>query len=159
SVPAHLSVEEIVCLESFQRYCLGVGMADQLLWEEWIRENPSRAADVEEAKKLFQVVSARQGNRREQLQQLRQGIQQSEAFQLLLPEESVASEQPLEPAPTSISFQIKKVYQYSVGLAAALAVLALAYLFLFPSPRPALPEAAKQPVISKDHLVTIASGS
>ncbi|WP_181305804.1 FecR family protein [Rufibacter sp. XAAS-G3-1] len=144
-VSSQISVEELVCLETFQHYCLGVNMADQLFWEDWIKANPARAEDIEEARKLIYLLSARQGNRLEQLSQLRAGILQSEHFKQLLgqPAQRNRGEKENRIAPTTHFFR------YAVGLAASLAVVVLAYLFFF-KPAPSL--LAQQPFPSKENL-------
>lgn len=64
----------LVCDETFQRYCLGDHPADVLFWENWLLQHPEKAAMVQEARQLFFILNANQGNRLEQLQQLREGM-------------------------------------------------------------------------------------
>jgi len=65
---------ELVCDETFQRYCLGDHPADVLFWENWLLQHPEKTAMVQEARQLLFILNANQGNRLEQLQQLREGM-------------------------------------------------------------------------------------
>ncbi|SCC30342.1 FecR family protein [Chitinophaga costaii] len=78
------SIEDFVCDESFQSYCTGANPAQVLFWEAFAAEHPARQADMDTAKQLVQILTAHQGNRLEQLQQLRQGMAQSARLQTLL---------------------------------------------------------------------------
>jgi transmembrane sensor len=66
--------EDFVCDETFQRYCLGDHPADVLFWDNWLLQHPEKAVMVQEAKQLISILNANQGNRLEQLQQLREGL-------------------------------------------------------------------------------------
>lgn len=86
------SVEELICDQSFQQYCLGSNIASVILWEDWLKTNPSNLIDFIEAKRVFYILSAKQGNKLEQLQQLRTGISQFENFKdnfSLVPEKNI----------------------------------------------------------------------
>lgn len=74
------SVEWLLCEESFQQYCLGTNAESQNLWEQWIIENPDKKVEFFEAKRLFFVLSAQQGNREQQLTDLKSGIAQIADF-------------------------------------------------------------------------------
>lgn len=130
-IPSDISIEALVCHDSFQRYCLGSSMAEQLFWQEWLQNNPARCDDFEEAKKLFYIISARQGNRLEQLRQLKSGIQQSEAFKNIL--SAPVAEKEATTAGRPVAFAA--IYKYAGGMAAAALVLLLFYFLLYlPSP-------------------------
>ncbi len=77
---AHFSVEWLLCEETFQQYCLGTDEESQNFWERWIAEHPNHSADFNEAKRLFFVLSAQQGNLAQQLNDLKSGISQSTDF-------------------------------------------------------------------------------
>lgn len=126
-IPLNISIEELVCQESFQQYCLGSDLNAQLIWEEWITNNPSRTKDIEEAKKLFYILSAKQGNRLEQLNQLKIGIQQSESFRNLL-SDPIEVETTL---PVRRLIPFPAVYKFSAGIAAVLLIGLLFYVFPF----------------------------
>lgn len=79
-----ISIEELICDASFQEYCLGSSLSSQLYWEEWMQKNSHRTSDVKEAREVIYILSARQGNRLEQLKQLREGINQSEGFREII---------------------------------------------------------------------------
>lgn len=74
------TVEDLVCNESFQQYCLEHPSADVTYWEKQIASHPAMAQTVEEARQLVITLSARQHGRLEQLQHLKDGI---ERFDLL----------------------------------------------------------------------------
>jgi transmembrane sensor len=124
-IPSTISIEELVCHESFQQYCLGSNIDAQLLWEDWLASNPARSKDFDEAKKLFYIVSAEQGNRLDQLNQLKAGIQQSESFRSILSAPSKAK----TGIAVSRRLTLPVVYRLSGGIAAALLICALFYLF------------------------------
>lgn len=77
-------VEDFVCNESFQAYCTGTNPAQVLFWEEYASTHPAQQALMEEARHLVNMLSAHQGNRLEQLQQLRQGMLQQAKLEALL---------------------------------------------------------------------------
>jgi transmembrane sensor len=74
------SVDQLICDDSFQRYCLGKGIVDYAYWEKWILNNPHRLADVDGAKRIISILSAKQGKRFDQLDHLRAGIDQLESL-------------------------------------------------------------------------------
>jgi transmembrane sensor len=118
-----ISVEELVCEESFQQYCLGSNLQDQLLWQEWLAAYPDRAEDFESARKLVNLLSLNQGSRLQQLKDLRAGIKQREGLQRSLAE--VLSAEMSNPIPV----RSRKLYQYIGGVAAAMLVVISIYFF------------------------------
>lgn len=118
-----ISVEDLVCDESFQQYCLGSNLSDQLLWQEWLSVHPDRTEDFESARKLVNLLSLNQGSRLQQLKDLRAGIKQREGLQHSLAE--VLSAKVRTPVPVRFS----KLYQYISGAAAAILVLTSIYFF------------------------------
>jgi transmembrane sensor len=117
------SVEELTCNESFQHYCLGSGLENQILWNEWINARPARAADFEEARKIVDVLSAKQGSKIRQLKELRSGIKQREFLDHMLSSGTSGTKAAVSPRKTY------RLYQYA-GAAAAAAVIIFASLFL-----------------------------
>lgn len=83
------TAEDFLCDESFQRYCLGTDLSTTDSWEKWIRENPAAAADIAEAKKIFAILNANQGNLPEQVAHLKDGIDRSGLLKNALEETSV----------------------------------------------------------------------
>jgi len=77
----HFSIEDFVCDTSFQEFCLGNSLENQLAWEEWLVANPDKSQDAEEAKRIILILSAKQGSRLQQLKALRSGMQQREALE------------------------------------------------------------------------------
>ncbi|AOM78068.1 hypothetical protein BFS30_13290 [Pedobacter steynii] len=77
-------VEELICNESFQEYCLGVSLENQILWREWIASHPDRRADIAEAERIVTILNVRQGSRTAQLKALRSGLKQKDNFQSLI---------------------------------------------------------------------------
>lgn len=87
-------VEELVCNESFQQYCLGTSLGNHVLWEEWINNAPERALDIAKAKKLVNILTIKQGSRLEQVKALKSAFGQQEILAQLLntvPHESIGS--------------------------------------------------------------------
>ncbi|SFE80243.1 FecR family protein [Chitinophaga sp. CF118] len=78
------SIEELVCDESFQHYCLGNDTAAQAYWEDQLLQHPGKREMVAEARRLVNILSANQGNRQEQSNQLRDGLMQAAQLQQLL---------------------------------------------------------------------------
>lgn len=70
----HPSIEDLLCDESFQRYCRGEDIADVLPWETWIKTHPDQQPTVVAAKRLFETLSLGQGNRLEQSAALKDAI-------------------------------------------------------------------------------------
>jgi transmembrane sensor len=68
------SVEDLLCDESFQRYCRGDNQADVLFWENWIKENPGQLPIVAAAKRMYDMLNLGQGNRLEQLAGLKDAV-------------------------------------------------------------------------------------
>lgn len=114
-------VEDLVCNESFQQYCLGASLEDQLSWNEWIAQHPARSADIVYAKELVCLLSLNQGSRMEQLNQLRSGIKQRELFQRNVSFDAISDQNLDTPKHTS------KLYKYIGGVAAAVAILISIY--------------------------------
>lgn len=71
------TTEDFLCDESFQRYCLGTDPSATAQWEEWVTAHPETAADIAEARKIFAILNANQGNLQEQEAELRDGMDRS----------------------------------------------------------------------------------
>jgi len=115
------SIEELVCNESFQRYCVGSDLETQILWNDWINERPQKTSDFEEAKKIVGILTAKQGSRIQQLRDLRSGIKQRNAFSNLL-----------SPAPDtkqSAPVRTYRLFKYVGAAAASLGILISFSLF------------------------------
>lgn len=81
-------VIDFACDESFQRYCREEHDKDVLFWKDWQRQHPEKQAMIAEARSIVALLSARQGNRREQLKHLEDGIARYDQLQQALGEES-----------------------------------------------------------------------
>ena len=123
------SVEELVCNDNFQQYCLGSDLKIQILWDEWIRDRPGRALDFEEAKKIVGLLTARQGSKTVQLEDLRKGIKQREIFDELITTRAGAT-------PIVLPKKTDRIYRYLAGLAAA-GIIAVSSVLLFQGKQPA----------------------
>lgn len=122
------SVEELICNESFQQYCLGTSPEEQILWEKWLVQHPECQQDFMEAKKMFNLLSLNQGSRIQQLKDLRSGIKQREVLQQALS----FDEQLVETSTPSLSAaKISKLYLY-LGAAVAAVFLVLSPYFFNP---------------------------
>lgn len=146
---ADFLVEDLVCNESFQQYCLGASLEEQLSWNEWIAQHPGRLADIEYAKKIICLLSLNQGSRIEQLNQLRSGIKQREEFQRNLSFDSTAGHDLDAPKHNRL-----KLYRYIGGIAAAVAVLVSIYFVRHESAVPQLSIATE-----KQAMLLISSGA
>lgn len=123
--------EDLVCDDSFLRYCLGSNDADILFWENWISDHPEKQAVVQEAKQLIAVLSAKQGNRPEQLQYLKDGIQQYDMLKEAL------TERPVAVMSSPRRFFSRPVFRYAAVLTAIACLALVAYLFIQPTaPKP-----------------------
>lgn len=110
------SVEELVCNDSFQQYCQGSDLENCKLWEEWICERPGNALEIEEAREIVCILTAKQGSRIEQRQELISGINQSEAFTELI---AGGTGTILKHS----SIQNRRFYKYIGGVAAAMIII------------------------------------
>nr|WP_068891312.1 FecR domain-containing protein [Pedobacter panaciterrae] len=114
-------IEELICCESFQQYCLGTSFADQISWDEWIERIPHRKADFEEAKKIVNILNVKQGSRLIQIKELKEGIK----YQNVLAEKIQLS--------NSTDFNNKRSYlKYTIGMAAAVVAVLFLYFYLNP---------------------------
>jgi ferric-dicitrate binding protein FerR (iron transport regulator) len=75
------SIEELVCDESFQQYCLGHDAATNSYWEDQLKLHPEM---IEEARRIVNILSANQGSRLDHSRQLQDGLRQSAQLQQLL---------------------------------------------------------------------------
>jgi transmembrane sensor len=114
-------IEELICCESFQQYCLGTSLADQILWDEWIEKIPHRKTDFEEAKKIVNILNVKQGSRLSQIKDLKEGIKYRNAFVEKI-------ELGTEP-----NLNHKRAYlKYTIGIAAA--IVAVLFLYFYSNP-------------------------
>ena len=129
------TVEDFVCDESFQRYCLGSDPEAIRFWETWTRNNPRQSGDMEEAARIITLLNAKQGNLQVQMAHLKDSIQRFDQLKEAL-QHNVSATQELPPV-RSIS-RLK----YISAIAASLLVLVLAGYFLFKPGNvvPAIPE-------------------
>jgi transmembrane sensor len=127
--------EDFVCDESFLRYCLGSNDADTSFWENWIGDHPEKQAVVQEAKQLVTVLSAKQGNRLEQLRSLKDGIQQYDMLKEALTERPAAAMLPPR------RFTSRPLFRYAAALAVIACLALVVYLFIPPTaPKPQAPQ-------------------
>ncbi|RFS21069.1 DUF4974 domain-containing protein [Chitinophaga silvatica] len=75
------TVEDFVCDESFQRFCLEDPVADYHFWNNWITSHPTRKETIEAAKQLVLILSAQQGGRLTHLQHLKDGVERHDFLQ------------------------------------------------------------------------------
>jgi Fe2+-dicitrate sensor, membrane component len=73
-------VADFVCDHGFQQYCLGQDDDVCRFWERWIEAHPEKSAVIAEAKSLFELLCAHQGNLDEQLRQFKLGLIRTEDF-------------------------------------------------------------------------------
>jgi transmembrane sensor len=75
------NIEELVCDESFQQYCLGQDAVTNSYWEEQLKLHPEM---IKEARRIVNILSANQGSRLDHSRQLQDGLQQAALLQQLL---------------------------------------------------------------------------
>ena len=128
------SVEDLICDESFQQYCLGATLESQVLWSEWISNHPNRLADIEQAKNIVHILTAKQGSRIQQLKDLRGGLKQREALGNLISVEQEFADLPkaghLLSIPEKSTYKTLRWYTYMGGAAAAVAVMLFSFYFI-----------------------------
>jgi transmembrane sensor len=143
-------VEELICNESFQEYCLGASLEHHIFWKEWMAKHPDRKEDIAEAERIVTILNVKQGSRIEQLKALRSGLTQQEAFQLAISLKSDISfksvmafkeEEALE---QSLKTTRPRWYFY-LGSTAAAILIAINFLYFN---RPSFFEKKKEPVLT-----------
>lgn len=112
------TTEDFVCDESFRNYCSGSDTEAVLFWQAWIQDHPEKAGAVNEAQHLISILNARQGNVKEQLEQLKDGMLR---FELL---KTTLSHTPVKPSANR--------WKYAAGIAASLLLLTAALWLLLP---------------------------
>ncbi len=130
------TVEDLVCNESFQRYCYWAPTKRRLN-----SGNPgsgttrSREPVVREATQLFDIISAKQGHLPIQLEHLKDGIRRFDMLKMVLQQEEETEQEPVP----SIS---KNRFKWIAGVAASVLVLVMGgYFFFFrSSSRSSFPE-------------------
>jgi len=131
------TVEDFICDESFQRYCLGNDPQASQFWASWIKSNPEKSELVQEAERIIAILNAKQGNLQDQLAHLKDGIQR---FDLL--KEALQYKEPAAPSLPAVK-RISRI-KYISGIAASLLLLAIAGYFLVrPRTKPPAPPVAK----------------
>lgn len=155
----HFNVEDLICNESFQQYCLGSTLKHQLLWKDWAAKFPHRAKEIAEAQSIVNMLNIRQGSRVAQLKMLKDGLDQSAAFKSAISSEDVSTAQNLtgatlkqnladsilaqnrtgstpkqkyESAASSLINKYAFNYRYLAGIAAVLVAVASLYLYVHP---------------------------
>jgi transmembrane sensor len=116
-------VEDFVCDQTFQQYCLGSSPQAIVFWENWIVSNPSRNTEAEEAKQMIALLSARQGYLPDSIAQLRDGIERLDLLRQVL-RNKPASASPVKSQEHLASSAIQdhrrsNVWKY-IGIAASL---------------------------------------
>jgi transmembrane sensor len=119
-------VEELICNESFQQFCLGSSLENQLIWQNWIDHLPHRKADFEEAKRLVEILNVKQGSRLQQIKALKSGLKQQSLFSKALHSDT------LQTQPIKLRNGVPVLYKYIGGIAALL-VLAMSVYLLSPA--------------------------
>ncbi|ASZ11227.1 DUF4974 domain-containing protein [Chitinophaga pendula] len=119
-------IEDFVCDEGFQAYCLGSRTTDIIFWERWISEHPEQRGEIQEARRLVAMLSGHQGNRLQELKKLREGVRQSGFLQaqLSLPERRSLV--------TVTRFYHRPIFRYFAGAAAIAVVLLGTWLWFRP---------------------------
>lgn len=85
-------IEDFVCDQTFQNYCLGTNIIDSIFWEDWIKNNPHKQEAFSKAKRVLQILSARQGDFLSQLSALQEGILLQEKIRDIIAEESASTQ-------------------------------------------------------------------
>jgi ferric-dicitrate binding protein FerR (iron transport regulator) len=117
--------EDLLCDESFQRFCMGEEIADVLFWEHWIETHPDKITVVSNAKRLFEMLHAGQSKRREQLAALKDALGRRERLKKVVLN-GVKAQLP-EPAPV-VKPNRKAFMRYAAAIAVLLATSTLLYI-------------------------------
>lgn len=117
----HYTAEDLICNESFQRYCMGQNEADAAYWDSWIKANPSQITEVTEAIRVISILNGNQGNVHQQLEHLKDSIKRFDHLK------SALTEKTPQPVPVRSRTSIRK---YAVGIAASLLILLTAGYFI-----------------------------
>lgn len=120
---------DFACDESFQRYCLEEHDKDVSCWKDWIARHPEKKAVIAEARSIVEILSARQGNRLEQLKHLEDGIARYDLLQQALggePEQAIVSRRKVFPP----------LLKYAAAIAGILLLAGTVYLFYPHNSRP-----------------------
>ncbi len=127
--PINVEAEDLLCDETFQRYCSGENEADVATWEAWSRNNPDKQPVVAAAKRLHDMLTLGQGNRLEQLAALKDAVARRTHFkeQLLNRQEDIHA----------TSTRVIKLYRntglkYAAGILILITAGILAWLALGP---------------------------
>lgn len=139
------TVEDLVCDESFQRYCLGVDEKAVQAWESSIRDYPDKFAVIKEAEQIIQIISARQGKLPVQLEQLKDGIRR---FDLL--KDTLSRQEEKHHFLPVLSGRNR--FRWTAAAAAAILLLAVAGYFMWQ------PSDATLPVVQAQQVVTDEAG-
>lgn len=130
------TVEDLICDESFQRYCLGADENAISYWESWINTHPDKLALAREAEQLIHIISARQGKLPVQLEHLKDGIRRFDLLKDALQQDRDEGKMPEMPA-------ARNRFKWVAGIAASVLALVVAgYFLLKPAPE-------KPPVIAE----------
>lgn len=116
--------EDLLCDESFLRYCRGEDPADTMQWETWLAAHPEQATVVNNARYLFDLLSVGQGNRLEQLTSLKDAIARRERFKEVIAAREAIPQ--ITPAHT-IRRNRSVIMGYAASVIALITVAALAY--------------------------------
>jgi ferric-dicitrate binding protein FerR (iron transport regulator) len=118
-------VEDLLCDESFQRFCRGEQPADVQYWEQWINANSNKQALVAHAKQLFEVLNGGQGNRLEQLTALKDAVARRSRFkQELLNRPAITNDTTAKVIP----FNNRSLFKYAAAVIILLTAGTLAYI-------------------------------
>lgn len=77
---SNFQVEDLLCNESFQRFCRGEDQTDIIFWKNWIETHPDQSHMINNAQRLFDALNLGQGNRMEQSTALRDAIARRKRF-------------------------------------------------------------------------------
>jgi len=141
-------VEELVCNDSFQQYCLGTSLENHILWEDWINNTPERAADIAQAKNLVNILTIKQGSRLEQVKALKNGFRQQEIFAQLLntvPDSSIINTDEIR---TAKSIILKTGFYKYISFAAAAVIILVSLYFIQQNYSPSKDFKAEHPLTS-----------
>ena len=132
---ANFHVEQLICNESFQQFCLGTSFENELLWLDWIDKLPHKRKEFEEAKRLVEILNVKQGSRLQQLQELKSGLQQKALLTSAINLDSRNKKLPM-------LNKVHPLYRY-IGSVAALILVAL-FIYIY-NPRPSSTTVKHQP--------------
>lgn len=120
------TVDDVICDESFQHYCLGNNKEDVLFWENIIEKHPDKTPLINEAALIFSILNGKQGNIKSHSNQLQDAIQRLDRIK-----NTVADELKERTSPEPEVIKRKNSWiKYASAIAASILLITFSFQFL-----------------------------